>query len=134
MFGGDTKAERDKLIDEFEREVYDPFVTIRLRKVQIKALSEYIALLPFYEFRALALYQCRGYSYKRVSKTLGESRAKGLILYCKDRLTQCMNLPRPILEVYWRFACSKAMDIYPFPENIPMLLIALLAASPLTFF
>ena len=117
VFSADTQAERDKLIEEFESEEYDPFVTIRLRKIQIITLSEYIALLPFKDFRALALYQCCGYSYKRVSKTMGESNTKGLVWYCKDRLTQCMGLSRPIAEIYWRFACSKAMNIYPFSEN-----------------
>ncbi|MCL2579337.1 MAG: hypothetical protein FWE32_04830 [Oscillospiraceae bacterium] len=116
VFSADTQAERDRLMDEFELAEYNPFITIRLRKVQIATLSEYIALLSFYDFRALALYQCSGYSYKRISKTIGESRAKGLVWYCKDRLTQCMGLPRPIAEIYWRFACCKAMDVYSFPD------------------
>lgn len=115
IFGADTPKERDALIDEFELESFNPFITVRLSKVQIKTLSEYIALLPFYYFRALALYQCSGYSYQKIAKAMGEARPKGLIGYCKDRLTQCMGLPRPIAEIYWRLACAKAMDIYQFP-------------------
>jgi len=115
VFSADTQAERDRLIGEFEREEYGLFITIRLSKVQIQTLSEYIALLPFHDFRALALYQCSGYTYKRITKTMGEARPKGLIGYNKDRLTQCMGLPRPIAEIYWRLACCKAMDIYRFP-------------------
>ena len=117
VFGADMQAERETLINEFEREEPNPFVTIRLSKVQIQILSEYIALLPFHDFRALALYQCSGYAYKRITKTMGEARPKGLIGYCKDRLTQCMGLPRPVAEIYWQLACCKAMDIYNFPQQ-----------------
>jgi len=115
VFGADTRIERNKLIDEFELEQHNPFITIRLSKVQMQALAEYIALLPYGYFRALALYQCSGYTYKRITKTMGEAQPKGVIGYCKDRLTQCMGLPRPVAEVYWRLACCKAMDIYRFP-------------------
>lgn len=117
VFGNDTKEERERLIAELEQEERSPFISIRLNKIQIATLSEYIALLPFQEFRALALYHCVGYSYKKIAKIIKEPQVKGLINYCKDRLTQCMKLTRPIDERYWHYACSKAMDIYHYPKS-----------------
>lgn len=116
VFDGDSKEERDMLIAEFETEESNPFITIRLNKVQIHTLSEYICLLPIQDFRALALYYCSHYSYKKIAKEVKETRVQGLIGYCKDRLTQCMGLPRPIAERYWHYACIKSLDMYQFPE------------------
>lgn len=113
----DTPAERDNLIAELEDEDADPFITIRLSKVQVVTLSEYIALLPYQDFQPLALYYCSRFPYKRISKITGIVKAKGHINYCKDKLTQCMGLPRPVAERYWHFACSKALDIFQFPPD-----------------
>lgn len=117
VFGGDSNSEKDRLISELDTEQYNPFVMIRLSRAQIKTLSEYIALLPLREFRALALHYGLGRSHKYIAKLTGESRVNGLRIYCEDRLTQCMGLPRPIAARYWRYACSEALDIYPFPED-----------------
>ena len=117
VFGGDSEAQRRRLIAELEEEEYNPFITIRLSDMQIRALAEYMVLLPFSYFRPLALYYCSGYSFKRIAKLTGETQIKGKIGYCKDRLTQCMGLTRPIAERYWLYACIRAMDFYPFPAQ-----------------
>jgi len=117
IFGGDTSQEKAILIAELEQEKDNPFITIRLTKSQIKKMSEYVALLPKREFRALTLWYCARYTVKKLQKAVKEEKVMGLIRYLKDRLTQCMGLPRPIAERYWYYACSKAMDIYDFTDR-----------------
>lgn len=113
VFGNDTALERMLLIKELGEEIPNPFVTVRLSKIQIKTLAGYMELLPFDIFRVFGLHYCLRYSDKRISKKTGVENVKGTLAYYKDRLTQCMGLPRPIAERYWKSACDKClMDRY----------------------
>ncbi len=119
VFDRDTPQERIQLINELDREIEDPFITIRLTQAQVQRLSAFIALLPFHEFRALTLWHCLRYKRHVLATLLKEEKVNGLVNYLQDRLTQCMDLPRPIAKWYWYCACSKAMDIYQYQNEEP---------------
>lgn len=115
VFDRDTPAQREQLIRVLDEEgPANPLICIPLRREQILALSAYLLLLPEPEFRIMALYYCMRYPYTRIEKIMRRPHARGTIAYYKDRLTQCMNLPRPIAEPYWPLACANALEQYPF--------------------
>lgn len=102
--------ERRRLIAELDREPWDPFVTMRLTAARQRELAAYIALLPWQDYRVLTLYYSFGLSPGRIARETGHAMARGRIAYCKDRLTQCLALPRPIAEHHWRTACNLALN------------------------
>lgn len=109
MFERDTAPERMLLIDEMGREIPNPLITVRLNRIQVGTLAEYMRLLPFDIFRVFGLHYCLQYSDKRITRTTGAANVGGTLAYYKDRLTQCMGLPRPIAERYWKAACDQCL-------------------------
>jgi len=109
VFESDTALERLLLINEMGQEIPDPFITINLNKVQIGTLAEYMQPLPFDIFRVFGLHYCLCYSDKKVTRSTGVANVRGVKAYYKDRLAQCMGLPWPIAEWYWKMACDKCM-------------------------
>lgn len=113
IFESDTASERLQLINELELETPNPFITIRLNNMQIKTLAGYMELLPFSIFQVFGQHYCLHYHDKVITKKTGVEKVKGTLAYYKDRLTQCMGLPSPIAERYWKVACDKClMDKY----------------------
>lgn len=109
VFENDTALERVLLINEMGEEIPNQFITIKLSKMQIGTLAGYMQLLPFDIFRVFGLHYCLRYSDENISKETGVVNVKGTLAYYKDRLTQCMGLPRPIAERYWKAACDKCL-------------------------
>lgn len=113
VFENDTALERMLLINELGEDIPNPFITLRLNKTQIGTLAGYMELLPFDIFRVFGLHYCLHYTDKKITKKTGIVNVKGTLAYYKDRLTQCMGLPRPIAERYWKSACDKClMEMY----------------------
>lgn len=109
IFENDTALERMLLINELGEEIPNPFITVRLNKIQTATLAGYMELLPYDVFRVFGLHYCLRYTDKKITKKTGVANVKGTLAYYKDRITQCMGLPRPIAERFWKAACDKCL-------------------------
>ena len=131
VFTDVSPDERDRIVAEYSR----PRKSVNRDQTRpcfsdmdlIDRLTAFIVILPYEDYRILALFYAMSYNYKKIQYMPGQEghgsiyRIRGTIEYLKSRLLLCMKLYRPIPEIYWKMALKKSMDYYNFegmkPDN-----------------